>query len=120
MLAKIDIDCRLRPETASLGFAHALELLEPFGQSNEKPVFSILGARITAIDKVGAENKHLRVRLSTGEHSFSAIGFSMGEYSAFFRRGDPVDAAFSLDVNKYMGSESVQLLLKDLKKHSPA
>ena len=120
MLAKIDIDCRLRPETASLGFAHALELLEPFGQSNEKPVFSILGARITAIDTVGTENKHLRVRLSTGEHSFSAIGFSLGEYSAFFRRGDPVDAAFSLDVNKYMGSESVQLLLKDLKKHSQA
>lgn len=120
MLAKIDIDCRLRPETASLGFAHALELLEPFGQSNEKPVFSILGARITAIDTVGTENKHLRVRLSAGEYSFSAIGFSLGEYSAFFRRGDPVDAAFSLDVNKYMGSESVQLLLKDLKKHSPA
>lgn len=119
MIPKIEIDCRLRPETASLGFAHAIEMLEPFGQSNEKPVFSILGARIAAIDTVGADKKHLRMRLDAGEKAFAAIGFSMGEYSAFFRRGDIVDAAFSLEVNTYMGSESVQLFLKDLKKHAP-
>ena len=118
MIPKVDIDCRVKPETVSLPFAKALKRLEPFGTDNEKPVFSVLGAKITAIDTVGADKKHLRMRLAADGVQIPAIGFSMAEYAAFFKNGDVVDVAFSVDINFYQGTESVQILLKDLKKHS--
>lgn len=120
MIPKISIDCRLKPETITLGCAHAIMRLEPFGAENEKPVFSLIGTQIRAIDAVGAEGRHLRLQLELGSGSVGAIGFGMGEYSAFFRKGDKVDVAFSLESNTYQGVERVQLMLKDVKRHNTA
>ncbi len=118
MIPKVLIDCRVKPETVSLGFAKALKRLEPFGQDNEKPVFSLLGVKIVVIDTVGADKRHLRMKIKAGENQYQAIGFSMSEYVAFFKAGDLVDIAFSVDINIYQGYENVQLLLKDMKKSS--
>ena len=118
MIPKIDIDCRLKPETVSVGFAKALKKLEPFGTDNERPVFSILGVRIMSIDTVGADRKHLKMRVASDTASIAAIGFNMSEYAAFFKTGDIVDVAFSADINVYQGRENPQLLLKDIKKHN--
>ncbi|MBS7298831.1 MAG: single-stranded-DNA-specific exonuclease RecJ [Eubacteriales bacterium] len=118
MIPKIDIDCRLKPETVSVGFAKALKKLEPFGTDNERPVFSVLGVKIIAIDTVGVDKKHLKMRVASDDTVISAIGFNMSEYAMFFKNGDIVDVAFSADINVYQGRESAQLLLKDMKKHS--
>lgn len=118
MIPRVSIECRVRPETVSLECAHALERLEPFGADNDKPVFSLLAVQITAIDTVGADGRHLRMKLDVNGRQVGAIGFNMAEYSAFFSRGDIVDVAFSMDTNIYQGTESLQLLLKDIKKHS--
>lgn len=118
MIPKIDIDCRVKPETVSVACAKALEKFEPYGTNNDRPVFSVTGAVIAAIDTVGADKRHLRVKLMLGNRPVAAIGFNMSEYGAFFQRGDVVDVAFSMDINVYQGSENVQLLLKDIKKHS--
>ncbi len=118
MIPKIDIDCRVKPETVSLGFVHALKKLEPFGTENSRPVFSLLGVKIVDIDTVGIDKKHLRMRVAARNNAINVIGFSMAEYAAFFKSGDIVDIAFSADTNSYQGVESVQLLLKDIKKHS--
>lgn len=118
MIPKIDIDCRLKPETVSVSFAKALKKLEPFGTDNERPVFSVLGVRIVSIDTVGADRKHLKMRVASEQTIMSAIGFNMAEYAAFFKTGDIVDLAFSADINVYQGRENAQLLLKDIKKHN--
>ncbi len=118
MIPKIQIDCRIKPSTLSLGFAAALKKLEPYGIDNEKPVFSLLGAEITSIDTVGADKKHLRMKVVADGNQVSAIGFSMSEYAAFFKKGDLVDIAFSVDINVYHGTESLQIFLKDIKKHT--
>lgn len=118
MIPKIDIDCRLKPETVSVSFAKALKKLEPFGTDNERPVFSVLGVRIVSIDTVGADRKHLKMRVAAEQTIISAIGFNMAEYAAFFKTGDIVDLAFSADINVYQGRENAQLLLKDIKKHN--
>lgn len=118
MIPKIDIDCRLKPETVSVSFAKALKKLEPFGTDNERPVFSVLGVRIVSIDTVGADRKHLKMRVASEQTIMSAIGFNMAEYAAFFKTGDIVDLAFSADINVYQGRENTQLLLKDIKKHN--
>lgn len=118
MIQKVNIDCRVRPETVTLDCAHMIERLEPFGMDNEKPVFSLVGVMLAAVDTVGADGRHLRMKIMLGGRAVGAIGFGMGEYSAFFKPGDSVDIAFSMDINIYQGMQNLQLMLKDIKRHS--
>jgi single-stranded-DNA-specific exonuclease len=83
--------------------------------NNEKPVFSTDNMEIVYCSAVGADNKHLRLRLTKDGGFFNGIGFSMGAMAEKLRPGMLVNAAFQLDINYYQGTESVQLLLKDIK-----
>lgn len=118
MIPRIDIDCRIKPTTATLECARALKRLEPFGEDNEKPVFSILGMKIAAIDTIGQDKRHIRMKLTDNTATLFSVGFNMAEYAPFFKPGDMVDVAFTLEINTYNNKESVQLMLKDIKKHS--
>lgn len=118
MIPHIEIDCRIKPETVTLECARAIRKLEPFGMDNEKPVFSLIGMRIAAIDTMGQDMRHLRMKLTSGNSVAMCVGFNMAEYAAFFHVGDFVDVAFTMEINTYMNTDSVQLMLKDIKKHS--
>ncbi|MDD6735742.1 MAG: single-stranded-DNA-specific exonuclease RecJ [Clostridiales bacterium] len=116
LMPNIKIDCPLSPESITLSAAKMISRLEPFGCGNENPVFSLSNAKITQISPMGADGRHLRLRLSCGGYSFSAAGFGMGGYCGEFKLGDTVNAAFNMNVNTYQGSENLQLLIKDIKK----
>lgn len=118
MIPRVDIDCRIKSTTATLECAKAIKKLEPFGADNEKPVFSILGMQIGSIDTIGQDKRHIRMRLTDGGTTLMCIGFGMAEYAAFFKSGDIVDVAFTLEINTFNNTQSVQLMLKDIKKHS--
>jgi len=112
---KLAIDCPIKPQSATLGCAKALTKLEPFGMDNEKPVFSMTGLHVIFASAVGNEGRHLRMKLSAGGMTFAAIGFSMGSMAEQLDAGARIDAAFTLEINRYQGNESVQLVLKDIK-----
>ncbi len=116
LVPKIKIDCNLSPASISMNSAKMLELLEPFGAGNETPVFSAKDFKVLASECMGADGKHLKMRLSGGGQIFNAVGFGMGEYCGEFGQGDTVSIAFNMSVNAYRGSESLQLILKDIKK----
>jgi len=40
----------------------------------------------------------------------------MGEFAEFIHQGDTVNIAFQMDINHYQGNETVQLILKDIKR----
>lgn len=116
LLPAVKIDCQIRPEDVTLTAAKLLTKLEPYGMGNEKPSFAIRQVQITAIATMGVEDKHLRMRLASGNCVINAVGFQMGSYARRLQAGDLVDVAFSMDINHYQGTESVQLILKDIKK----
>lgn len=118
LIPKINIDCRVKAETVTLECAKALEKFEPYGMDNEKPIFSFLCAKIMSMDIVGSDKRHLRLKFLIGQNIIPAIGFDMADYEAFFNRGDIVDIAFSMDINNFQGTQSLQLMVKDIKKHS--
>lgn len=112
---KLSIDCPISEYDATLENVRLLESLEPFGMCNEKPLFS-LGNVDTAFAKaVGNEEKHLRLRVFKNGIYLNCIGFNMGRYNSIIKQGDRLDIAFQLDRNSYQGTETVQLLLKDIK-----
>ena len=115
MIPTVEIDCPLSERSITLENAKMLSRLEPFGMCNEKPVFALAAAQVTDIAAVGADNKHLRMRISKNNHIINCIGFGMGELAAILNRGDFISIAFHMDINSYQGNESVQLLIKDIK-----
>lgn len=115
MIPSIDIDCPLSERAVTLENAKMLSLLEPFGMGNERPVFAIGRVNAVNIAAVGADGKHLRLRVEKNNQIINCIGFGMGEYAMMISRGDSLNLAFQMDINSYQGNETVQLILKDLK-----
>ncbi len=115
MIPSIEIDCPLSERAITLENARMLSLLEPFGMGNERPVFAIGRVNVVNIASVGADSKHLRLRVEKNNRIINCIGFGMGEYATMIGRGDSLNLAFQIDINSYQGNETVQLILKDLK-----
>jgi single-stranded-DNA-specific exonuclease len=116
LIPKLAVDCAINPAHITLEWAKALKKLEPFGASNETPVFALLGAKVTSLGTMGANGQHLFMKLQKGNLVFSAVGFGMGELSSQIMQGDNADIAFTMNINTYNGTESVQLFIKDIKK----
>ena len=116
MIPSVEIDCPISEQSVTLENARLISKLEPFGMSNEKPIFAIAAAEVMQAAAIGMDDKHLRLRIVKNNHIMNCIGFGMGEYAARLQRGDLVHAAFWMDVNSYQGTDSVQLVIKDLKK----
>ncbi len=116
MVPSVEIDCPLTERSLTIANAKMFSKLEPFGMGNEKPVFALANARVAAADAVGMDNKHLRLRIIKNNQTINCIGFSMGQYADTLFAGDFVNIAFQLDINSYRGTETVQLILKDIKR----
>ncbi len=114
---QLGIDCGLKLRDVTVKNAKMLERLEPYGMGNERPVFATANVRVTSVSKIGADEKHLRMRLTDGAVYVNAIGFRMAEMYDTIKPGDMVDAAYQIDINNYMGNEQVQMMLKDIRKH---
>ena len=116
LIPKLMIDCAISPSHITLEWANALKKLEPFGSGNEIPVFSMEGVKILSANAIGADGKHLALRIEKDGVTANAVWFGMGavknELSAF----STANIAFTLNINTYNGSQSVQLIIKDIKK----
>lgn len=115
MVSVLDIDAEVEdPGLLTLEGAESLDLLEPYGAGNPKPVFSLSGCLITALSEVGG-GRHLKLKLAAGGRSFDAIFFSATAAQAGVSVGDRVDVAFTPQVNEYRGWRTVQLQVCDLR-----
>ena len=92
-----------------------LEMLEPFGEGNRKPVWLARGAYPVRWWAVGKNADHLSCNFKIGSSTYRAIGFSMVDKQSMF--SDRVDLAFTLALNTYRGDGSIQLILKDIRRH---
>ncbi|MGE5618137.1 MAG: single-stranded-DNA-specific exonuclease RecJ [Sphingomonadaceae bacterium] len=93
---------------------HGLSLLEPFGSGNPHPVFYTMCAQVREARIVGSN--HLKLWLSDGSGTSSAIGFGMGiERFDFARRGSYVDCAYTISRNERHGTVGYEMVLKDLR-----
>lgn len=116
MRPSIDIDCPLSERSITLENAKLLSKLEPFGMHNEKPTFALADAQVANIASVGADGKHLKLRITKNGYMTNCIGFGLGEMADTINNGDIVNIAFQLDINHFQGTESIQLNLKDIKR----
>ena len=113
-IIKIDEEVSLR--NIGIEDIKEISLLEPFGESNKKPLFVLKNLKILSIRSV-SEGKHLKLTLKDDNYFIDAIGFNMGEYADEYLIGNKVDVVGTLEVNNYNNYETIQINLKDIRNH---
>lgn len=111
---KIKTDMRIKSGEITLSTARELRRLEPFGNGNPPPLFYIPAAQIISKSPVG--NGHLRLTLNYEGFEFAAILFGAEKKGFDFNIYDVVDVAASLEVNVYKNSETLSVIIKNIRK----
>jgi len=107
-----------------------IQKLEPFGMGNPEPVFSSKNVAVEDMRLVGADGKHLKLKLKAKSEKrktepttynlqpityLNGICFGMGERSKDLHVGDKIDIAYVLEVNEWNGNRKIELKIKDFR-----
>lgn len=114
-IPKIWIDVPMPMDYVSEGLIQELELLEPFGQGNEKPQFAQKGLRIRSARVLGKNRNAVKLSLVTPD-GMPMDGMIFTDGDAFMnemgnRRG--MDAIYYPGINEYNGNRSLQVIIKE-------
>ncbi len=110
----LTIDACLKPEWIETENVRKLQLLEPYGTANSQPLFMLSDFSLNKLTAIG-NGKHVRMKLERDNYSFNAIWFGMEKEALAPYSGDKIDAAFTLDINRFRDEESIQLQLVDVR-----
>lgn len=99
-----------------------LDLLEPFGMGNEKPIFKLRGVQLESYDIM--KDVHVRWSLSKEKTKLKGISFNyIGKYEAPSPESiystqnlkkEDLSVYFTLGMNRFNGNESIQLMIDRL------
>ncbi|MEW6072034.1 MAG: single-stranded-DNA-specific exonuclease RecJ [Planctomycetota bacterium] len=91
-----------------------LDLLEPYGVENEKPVLLSRDLRLAEPPRrVGADGAHLMLQLRQGAATMKAMAFRMGGRAGELGLGRPLDVVHTPRWNTFRGLTSLELLVHD-------
>ncbi len=111
---KIFADSEITIENITSDLAMEINLLEPFGQANPKPQFILKDATVKDVIPL-KEGKHIKLLLTDGRSTLTALGFGMQYDSFCFARGDKIDLLGQIEINEFMGNVDAQLHIKDVR-----
>ena len=117
-----DVNCDLLlcdSSLLSIEDVKALDMLEPYGSANPKPVLCISNVLLLSAYGVGAQKQHLKFSVEFDGLRFDGIFFSRTREALGVQVGDRIDLAFTPQINEYMGSISVQLTASAMRPHRP-
>ncbi|MCO4793623.1 MAG: single-stranded-DNA-specific exonuclease RecJ [Bacteriovoracaceae bacterium] len=115
-------DVEIKPEDVNPTLVKQLELLEPFGMGNSKPVFKMKGFKLDSYDLL--KEVHVRWNFSSLENpkvKLKGISFNyVGKWEALhpeelFKNqnipGNELCAFFTLGINRFNGNQYIQLMV---------
>ena len=111
---EIEVDCVISSDDIKLKTVKELNMLSPFGMGNPSPLFLFKKAIINNIRGVGKDKKHLKLEINYDGYDIDCIGFNLGYYSEKLDFKNIVDIIGTLDINEYMGTKKVQIVIKDI------
>lgn len=108
-------DFRIPLNFLNLKIAEALEVLEPYGVSNLKPIFYST-FKVSQIKFIGRENKHIKFKaVSIKDSNFTIdMVFFNGKDKILMNENDLFDGLFNIDINVWNGKKQLQGLVKHL------
>lgn len=101
-------------EEMSVPNIRALEMLQPFGQGNKKPLFGVRGVTMRNRAKVGAGGNHLRFSATDGTSSVAAIMFRAPQIDRAVDCEQAVDLVFEPVAETWQGRTKPKLMVRDI------
>ncbi|MDH4139362.1 MAG: single-stranded-DNA-specific exonuclease RecJ [Coriobacteriia bacterium] len=111
------LDAVLDLDDASIELAAEMDLLEPFGCGNPRPVFLSEGVFMNSRQRVGRSANHLRFTAYDGAASVKAIMFRCPDIERLAAHDAAVDLAYEISVDEWRGRTRVQLRVRDVHAH---
>lgn len=108
----ITADKVLRGRDMNVKSVESLSLLEPFGEGNPRPVFAVLGARLSKITPL-AKGKHSRLDFEYDGVRFSALLFGTSPEDVFVKTGENCDLLVTVEINNYNNQKTVSIKIMD-------
>ena len=118
-IPRVWIDVPMPFEYITESLIRELELLEPFGQGNEKPQFALKSLKIRSARVFGRNRNVVKLSLMN-ERGFSMDGVVFTEGDLFMEEmgnSQSMDIIYYPTINEYNGNRSLQLVVKDWKFH---
>ncbi|OGE15968.1 single-stranded-DNA-specific exonuclease RecJ [Candidatus Daviesbacteria bacterium RIFCSPHIGHO2_12_FULL_37_11] len=114
---KLEIEAEVPANILTLDLAKELEKFEPFGVGNRIPILATSNMKLSDLRTVGnslpagRQGKHLKGKAD----NIDFIAFNMGSSLNILENGQYASFAYTLDVDRFQGSEKLQLKVKDIK-----
>lgn len=109
----LEVEESLPLDEISIDFVHSLDLLEPCGADNPKPIFVSTHVFVETARRIGADRRHFKCQLAGDRELVDAIFWSVGDTDPC-HAGDVIDLVFEPEVHEWYG-EHVQLIMKDVR-----
>ena len=106
----LEIEAEVESKQLTKSLVSEIEKFEPFGMNNKKPVFATKTMTVSDIRTVG-EGKHLKFKAD----NIDVIAFSFGDLITKLHEKQIVDLAFQLEINRFNGTEKLQLKVLDVR-----
>ncbi len=107
--SELDIDVDIEDFEISVETIEQLELLEPFGIGNPKPLIMWPYEEIKDIRWMGKNKEHIKITTNTVE----AIRFQASEWQSSISKEGAITFVGEPSINEYNGKKSVQIMIKD-------
>ena len=114
--SELQIDGAVSARAVTTEFVATLNRAGPYGSGNPEPVIALPSHQLVYADPVG--QAHVRVRVKSGDGAivngiaFRSLGQPLGNFLTE-QRGQPIHLAGSLAIDRWQGTERVQLRVVD-------
>lgn len=112
----LKIDCELPPEQVTLELKRQIDLLEPYGNGNERPLFALKHLEVQRMNAVGNGGAHLQLWLKFNGKTLKGIAFQQSGLAEKLKTGDRVSVACHLQENAWNGETSLEIEVVDVQR----
>ena len=107
----LEIDAEIGLSELTPKLLSELELIEPFGVANPRPVFMSRGLIVEEVHRIGKAGQYLKLVVSSGRKRFPTLVFNrVAEWEQGTER---IDLAFTLSVDVWQGKTRCSLVAED-------
>ena len=107
----LEIDAEVGLSELTPKLLSELELIEPFGVGNPRPIFMSRGLKVEELYRIGKAGQYLKLVVSDGRKRFPVLIFNR---AAEWDQGtERIDLAFTLSVDTWQGKTRCSLVAED-------
>lgn len=108
----LEIEENISLNEITLDFIRSLDILEPFGCDNPKPLFLSKEILVNKTRRIGNENKHFKFSTFNNKEEIEGVFWNY-ENNSFCNQGQLIDVVYEPEIHNWYG-EHVQLNCKDI------